>query len=98
MASAVSTAAERRKKIRDSNAEEKTSDPKMRKMIEGATEKEEKARDAQSMQLTLRAGGKGAAPNATGPTPMRNTPSSALVRKDTVKYVEAFTSSILGLC
>jgi pleiotropic regulator 1 len=85
MASAASTAAERRKKIRDANAEEKASDPKMRKMIEGVTEKVDKTKDAQSMQLTLRAGGAGAAPNATGPTPMRNTPSTALVRKDTVR-------------
>jgi pleiotropic regulator 1 len=85
MASAASTAAERRKKIRDANAEEKASDPKMRKMIDGASEKAEKAKNAQTMALTLRSGGSGAAPNATGPTPMRNTPSSALVRKDTVR-------------
>lgn len=87
MASAVSTAAERRKKIKEQNAESKASDPKIHKMIEGATSKAEQAKDAQSMQLTLRAAGKGAAPNAAGPTPMRNTPSSALVRKDTVRYV-----------
>jgi pleiotropic regulator 1 len=87
MASAASTAAERRQKIKAANAEEKASDPKMRKMIEGASEKLVQAKNAESMQLTLRAGGKGAAPNATGPTPMRNTPSSALVRKDTVRYV-----------
>lgn len=85
MAAAATTAAERRKKIKSQNAEEKASDPKMQRMIEGASEKANKARDAQSMQLTLRAGGKGAAPNAHGPTPMRDTPSSALVRKDTVR-------------
>lgn len=85
MASAASTAAERRKKIRDANAEEKASDPKMRKMIEGATEKAEQAKNKQSTALTLRAGGKGAAPNATGPTPTQAT-SSALVRKETVRY------------
>lgn len=88
MAAAASTAAERRKKIKSQNAEEKASDPKMQKMIEGASEKADKARDAQSMQLTLRAGGKGAAPNAHGPTPMRDTPSSALVRKDTVRQAK----------
>jgi pleiotropic regulator 1 len=87
MASAVSTAAERRKKIRDANAEEKASDPKMHKMIESVSERADQAKNAQSMQLALRAGGKGAAPNATGPTPMRNIPSSSLVRKDTVRYV-----------
>jgi pleiotropic regulator 1 len=85
MAAAASTAAERRKKIKSQNAEERASDPKMQKMIEGASEKADKARDSQSMQLALRAGGKGAAPNASGPTPMRDTPSSALVRKDTVR-------------
>lgn len=85
MAAAASTAAERRKKIKSQNAEEKASDPKMQKMIEGASEKADRARDSQSMQLALRAGGKGAAPNAQGPTPMRDTPSSALVRKDTVR-------------
>jgi pleiotropic regulator 1 len=85
MAAAASTAAERRKKIKSQNAEEKASDPKMQRMIEGVSEKADKAKDSQSMQLALRAGGKGAAPNAQGPTPMRDTPSSALVRKDTVR-------------
>ncbi|CAO2650505.1 Nn.00g017970.m01.CDS01 [Neocucurbitaria sp. VM-36] len=88
MASAASTAAERRKKIKAQNAEEKASDPKMQKMIEGASEKADRARDAQSMQLTVRSGGKGAAPNAQGPTPNRNQTSSALVRKDTVKQAK----------
>ncbi|KAF2691115.1 pre-mRNA-splicing factor prp46 [Lentithecium fluviatile CBS 122367] len=84
MATAASTAAEKRRKIKNANAEEQASDPKMRKMIEASTEKVEKSREAQSMALTLRAG-KGAAPNAHGPTPTRDTPSSALVRKDTVR-------------
>ncbi|KAF2279451.1 WD40 repeat-like protein [Westerdykella ornata] len=87
MASAASTAVERRKKIREANAEEQASDPKMRKMIEGASTKAEQKKAEQSTALTLRVGGRGAAPNATGPTPMRNTPSSALVRKDTVRQV-----------
>jgi pleiotropic regulator 1 len=85
MAASASTAVERRKKIKSQNAEEKASDPKMHKMIEGASERADKAKDAQSMQLSLRTGGKGAAPNAHGPTPMRDTPSSALVRKDTIR-------------
>jgi pleiotropic regulator 1 len=88
MAAAATTAAEKRKKIRSQNAEEQASDAKMRKMIAGASEKADKAKDAQSMALTLRAGGKGAAPNAQGPTPNRNTPSSALVRKDTVRQTK----------
>lgn len=84
MATAASTAAEKRRKIKSANAQEQASDPKMRKMIEASTEKMEKSKEAQSMALTLRSG-KGAAPNAHGPTPARNTPSSALVRKDTVR-------------
>lgn len=88
MASAASTAVERRKKIKAQNAEEQASDPKMRKMIEGASDKAEEVKSAQSMALTLRAGGKGHAPNASGPTPVRNTTSSALVRKDTVKQMK----------
>jgi pleiotropic regulator 1 len=88
MASAASTAAERRKKIKAQNAEEKASDPKMQKMIEGVSEKSDKARDAQSMQLAVRAGGKGNAPNAQGPTPNRDQVSSSLVRKDIVKQAK----------
>lgn len=88
MASAASTAAERRKKIKAQNAEEKASDPKMQKMIDGVSEKADKARDAQSMQLAVRAGGKGAAPNAHGPTPSRDQTSSALVRKDVVRQAK----------
>ncbi|KAF2120870.1 WD40-repeat-containing domain protein [Lophiotrema nucula] len=89
MASATSTAVERRKKIKAQNAEEKASDPQMEKMIEGASERADQAKSAQSMALTLRAGGKGvAAPNANGPTPLRNTTSSALVRKDIVKQTK----------
>ncbi|KAF2869723.1 pre-mRNA-splicing factor prp46 [Massariosphaeria phaeospora] len=87
MASAATTAVERRKKIKNANAEEQSSDPKMRKMIEGASDRADKAKDAQSMALAVRPGGKGVAPNANGPTPMRNVPSSALVRKDTVRQV-----------
>lgn len=88
MAAAASTAAERRKKIKSQNAEEQASDPKMRKMIAGASEKADKAKDAQSMALTLGAGGKGTAPNANGPTPERNATSSSLVRKDTVRQTK----------
>ncbi|KAF1994078.1 pre-mRNA-splicing factor prp46 [Amniculicola lignicola CBS 123094] len=88
MASAASTAAERRKKLKNANAEEKASDPKLHKMIEGASERADNAKSAQTMALTLRAGGKGAAPNAKGPTPNKNLPSSAMVRKDTVRQVK----------
>ena len=88
MASAATTAAERRKKIKAQNADEKASDPKMQKMIEGASERADKARDAQSMQLAVRAGGRGAAPNAQGPTPNRDQISSSLVRKDVVRQAK----------
>jgi len=88
MAAAATTAAERRKKIKAHNAEEKASDPKMQRMIEGVSDKADQARDAQSMQLAVRAGGKGAAPNAHGPTPNRDQTSSALVRKDVVKQAK----------
>lgn len=84
MATAAVTAAEKRRKIKNANAEEQASDPKMRKMIEASSERAEKAKE--SMALTVRAG-KGPAPNAHGPTPMRDTPSTALVRKDTVRQV-----------
>ncbi|KAF2266978.1 pre-mRNA-splicing factor prp46 [Lojkania enalia] len=89
MASAASTAAERRKKIKSANAQERASDLKMQKMIEGISERADQAKSTQSMALTLRAGGggKGAAPNANGPTLLRDTASSALVRKDTVRQV-----------
>lgn len=88
MAAAASTAAERRKKIKAQNAEEKASDPKMQRVIDGVSERADKARDSQSMQLAVRAGGKGAAPNAHGPTPNRDHTSSALVRKDVVKQAK----------
>ncbi|CAI6250095.1 unnamed protein product [Periconia digitata] len=87
MAVAASTAAEKRRKIKNANAREQASDPKMRKMIDSSSEKAEKAKEGQSMALTVRSG-KGAAPNANGPTPVRDTHSSALVRKDTVRQTK----------
>jgi hypothetical protein len=85
-ANAAATAAERRKKAKQAAAAEgQPTDPKMRKMIEGATEKAEQKKSDASMALTLRAGGRGAAPNASGPTAQRNTPSSALVRRENLR-------------
>ncbi|KAF2706699.1 pre-mRNA-splicing factor prp46 [Pleomassaria siparia CBS 279.74] len=87
MATSAATAADRRKKLKESRAEQHASDPKTRLLIEGASEKAEQAKSSQqSTALALRAGGKGAAPNATGPTPMRDVPSSSLVRKES--YVQ----------
>jgi pleiotropic regulator 1 len=88
MATAASTAAEKRRKLKNANAEEQASDPKIRKKIEASSEKAEKAKGDQSMALAVRSGKGGAAPNAKGPTPMRDTPSSSLVRKDTVRQVK----------
>ncbi|EON61202.1 pre-mRNA-splicing factor prp46 [Coniosporium apollinis CBS 100218] len=87
-ASAAAMAAARRKKPR--NQDEAPLDPKIVKMIEGISEKSEQAKSAGiSNALTVRARGAGALPpNANGPTPQRNTPSSALVRKDTVRQAK----------
>jgi len=85
-AAAAATAAERRKKAKTAAAaESRPSDPKIAKMIEGVAEKADEAKAEASMALTLRAGGKGAAPNAKGPTAMRDTPSSSLVRRDNLR-------------
>ena len=84
MATAATTAAERRKKIKSQNTQEQASNPRMRKIIEGVEEKVERAKSSQqSTALALRAGGKGAAPNANGPTLEKT--GSALVRKDVVR-------------
>lgn len=87
-ASASASAAARRKKPK--TTEEQASDPKMAKMIEGVSSQQAQARLAPgqaSTALTIRANGPGARPppNANGPTPQRNLPSSSLVRRDTVR-------------
>ncbi|OCK86489.1 pre-mRNA-splicing factor prp46 [Lepidopterella palustris CBS 459.81] len=83
---AAAGAAAQRKKAKAAAAdEEQPSDPKMRKMIEGVTGKVDQAKSEASMALTVRARGAGAAPNANGPTPQRNTMSLSLVRKDTIR-------------
>lgn len=84
-ASAAASAAARRKKPK---TEEQASDPKMAKMIEGVSSQAPRLAASQaSTALTIRANGSGARapPNANGPTPQRNLPSSSLVRRDTVR-------------
>ncbi|KAK4990994.1 hypothetical protein LTR28_001402, partial [Elasticomyces elasticus] len=83
-ADAERSVAARRKKLK---SEEQASDPKMMKMIEGVSTKPAQGAASTSTALTLRSNGHGAKlpPNANGPTPQRNLPSSSLVRKDTVR-------------
>lgn len=84
-AAAAASAAARRKKAK---TEEQASDPKMAKMIEGVSSQPLRLAASQSSTaLTVGANGSGARPppNANGPTPQRNLPTSSLVRRDTVR-------------
>ena len=85
-ANAQAGLAARRKKPK---TEEQASDPQMAKVIEGASQKGQVNGQANgnSMALTRIKGtaGEKAPPNANGPTPQRNTPSTSLVRRDTVR-------------
>ncbi|KAF2761997.1 WD40 repeat-like protein [Pseudovirgaria hyperparasitica] len=85
-AAAVAAARKKSKKGQDA-ADEQPTDPKMRKMIEGVAQKGSAAKSDISTALTVRKKGTGSAPNALGPTLQKNTPSTALVRKDTVRQV-----------
>ncbi|KAK5160236.1 pre-mRNA-splicing factor prp46 [Oleoguttula sp. CCFEE 6159] len=89
-AGAASAAAARRKKARAEDAEERPSDEKTAKLIEGISASSSDRTSAGSTALTVRAKGAGASvpPNANGPTPQRNLPSSSLVRKDTVRQTK----------
>lgn len=85
-ANAQAGLAARRKKPK---TEEQASDPEMARMIEGASQRQTPKAQANgnSMALTKISGTAGAKapPNANGPTPQRNTSSSSLVRRDTVR-------------
>ena len=79
--------AARRKKAK---TDEQASDPHMAQMIESAsaqTEARQALANGTSTALTRIQGTAGAKvpPNANGPTPQRNTPSTSLVRRDTVR-------------
>lgn len=86
-AKATASAAARRKKPKTS---EQASDPKMAKMIEGVSSQPSRlTASPSSTALTVRANtnasGEKLPPNANGPTPQRQLPSSSLVRRDTVR-------------
>ncbi|KAF2145642.1 uncharacterized protein K452DRAFT_349126 [Aplosporella prunicola CBS 121167] len=85
-ASAAATAAARRKKAKKTD-EDQPSDPKMMKMIEGISAKDEERASAAgtSQALTVRGKGGPVPPNANGPTPQRNLPSSSLVRRENLR-------------
>ncbi|KAI9698861.1 MAG: pre-mRNA-splicing factor prp46 [Bogoriella megaspora] len=87
-ADAAKLAAARRKKARTD--QDQSSDPKMTKMIEGITSRKEGQPNGASAStaLTVRAKGDKLPPNANGPTPQRNQPSSSLVRRDTVRQIK----------
>lgn len=86
-ASAAATAAARRKKAKQASAEDQPSDPKMVKMIEGISAKDEERRNAAaaSTALTVRGKGNSLPPNANGPTPQRDLPGSSLVRREVLR-------------
>lgn len=83
-ANAASTVAARRKKQR--NTEDQPSDPKMAKLIEDIPANSQRT-SSPSNALTVRATDANGfvPPNANGPTPQRNLPSSSLVRRDVVR-------------
>lgn len=84
--SAATTAAERRAQRRKQEAD-LPSDPKMAKMIEGISERDEARAQANGVSnaLTIRANKDPRPPNANGPTPQRNGPSNSLVRREAVR-------------
>jgi pleiotropic regulator 1 len=85
----AASAAARKRKAKKEKEESRPTNTTMAKMIENVTENaEDSKRNVASMALTVRGKDGGYAPNASGPTPQRNTPSSALVRKDTVRQLK----------
>ncbi|KAF2232730.1 WD40 repeat-like protein [Viridothelium virens] len=90
-ADAAKMAAARRKKARTGQEQGEPSDAKVTRMIEGIEIKKEEATNgtsATSTALTVRARGEKLPPNANGPTPQRDGPSSSLVRRDVVRQVK----------
>lgn len=85
-AKAMGSISSRRKKPKVQAGEDDPSDPQLAKMIEGIPVRAEKNGSAgPSTALALRGTGSGAGPNANGPTPQRNLPSSSLVRKQNIQ-------------
>lgn len=89
-ASADSAAAARRKKTKAQAEEAGPSDARTTRLIEGISSREETAGAGSSTALTVRgkSSANGVPPNANGPTPQKNLPSSSLVRKQTVQQVK----------
>lgn len=82
-ANVAASLAARRKKPK---SEEQASDPKMVKMIEGVSAQRPQTNGTSTALMRMN-GTSGAKPppNANGPTPQRNTASSSMVRRDTVR-------------
>lgn len=90
-ASAASAASARRKKPKVQNDDTEPSEPKMARLIEGVPPKDDgRPANGTSTALTVRAKGTGDGlpPNANGPTPQRNLPSSSLIRRQAVQQVK----------
>ncbi|KAI9691756.1 MAG: pre-mRNA-splicing factor prp46 [Bathelium mastoideum] len=90
-ADAAKLAAARRKKAKTKQDQEDGVDSKTSKMMDDIETKREGARNgtpATSSALTVRAKGEKLPPNANGPTPQRDLPSSSLVRRDTIRHVK----------
>jgi pleiotropic regulator 1 len=82
-ASAVAAHSSLRKKPK---TEERASNPKMAKMIEGVSAQAPSSAAGTSNALALRANGSAPLPpNANGPTPQRNLPGNSMVRRDIVR-------------
>lgn len=87
-ANAVTAAAARRKRTRTQAEESDPSDARTTKLIEGISSREETSSAGISTALTVRNKINGVPPNANGPAPQKNLPSSSLVRKQTVQQVK----------
>ena len=83
--SATASAEARRKRVKTRNTTDAPLDEQTVKLIESISENTvEKARTTTSTALAHRTSAGTGAPNANGPTPQRNLPSTSLVRKQTV--------------
>ena len=81
-AGAAASAAQRRAKKAKAAAPERASDDKMANMIEGISERDETARRKDASNALILRGKGPAPPNANGPTPQRDMPSTSLTRKE----------------
>ena len=85
----ASAASARKKKPKAQNEEGDATDSRTAKMIEGIPSKNGQTTGSPSSALILRGKtSKNMPPNANGPTPQRDLPSSSLVRKQTVQQIK----------